>query len=181
SHNITVVATSDDGSTSNETFTIGVNDVNETSITAISDTDGSGNSVAENASTGSVVGVTAFASDADASDHVSYSLSSNPGGFFAIDANTGVVTVASGLDYETDTSHTIEVTATSDDGTTSTQSFTIDVSDVNESGASAITDTNATGNSVDENAGSGATVGVTAFATDADASDNISYSLSDDA
>ncbi|MEW7009971.1 cadherin domain-containing protein, partial [Lentilitoribacter sp. EG35] len=182
SHNITVVATSDDGSTSNETFTIGVNDVNETSITAISDTDGSGNSVAENASTGSVVGVTAFASDADASDHVSYSLSSNPGGFFAIDANTGVVTVASGLDYETDTSHTIEVTATSDDGTISTQSFTIDVSDVNEGP----TDMTFGGNAgldigVSNTIGAGSVIGGVDSVIDVDSGETFTFALTDDA
>ncbi|MBO6919903.1 MAG: cadherin domain-containing protein, partial [Rhizobiaceae bacterium] len=132
SHTIEVTATSDDGSTSTQTFSIGVNDVNETSITAISDTDGTGNSVTEGASIGTAVGITAFASDADATDTVSYSLSSNPGGFFAIDANTGEVTVAAALDYETDTSHTIEVTATSIDGSTSTQNFTIDITDIDE-------------------------------------------------
>ena len=74
---------------------------------------------------GTVVGVTAFASDADGSDSVSYSLSSNPGNLFQIDPATGVVTVAPGasIDYETATSHTIEVTATSTDGSTSVQSF----------------------------------------------------------
>ncbi|MEP3475786.1 MAG: cadherin domain-containing protein, partial [Hyphomicrobiales bacterium] len=132
SHNITVVATSTDGSTSNETFTIGVNDVNETSISAISDTNTDANSVSEGASVGTAVGITALATDADVTDTVSYSLSSNPGGFFSIDANTGEVTVASALDFETNEDHTIEVTATSTDGTTSTQSFTIDVTDENE-------------------------------------------------
>ena len=34
-------------------------------------------------------GVTALATDADVTDTVTYSLTSNPGNFFAIDANTG--------------------------------------------------------------------------------------------
>ena len=124
SHTIEVTATSTDGSTSTQTFTIDVNDVNETAISAVSDTDGSGNTVAENAAIGTAVGITTLATDADVTDTVTYSLSSNPGGFFAIDANTGIVTVAGALDAETATSHTIEVTATSTDGSTSTQSFT---------------------------------------------------------
>ncbi|MBO6920473.1 MAG: cadherin repeat domain-containing protein, partial [Rhizobiaceae bacterium] len=128
-HEITIQATDSTGNSFTETMTIDLNDVNETSITAISDTDASGNTVTEGASVGTAVGITALASDADATDTISYSLSSNPGGFFAIDANTGEVTVAGSLDYETDTSHTIEVTATSSDGTTSTQTFTIAVGD----------------------------------------------------
>ena len=66
------------------------------------------------------MGVTAFASDGDTGDSVTYSLSVDAGGLFAIDANTGEVTVAGALDAETATSHTIEVTATSSDGSTST-------------------------------------------------------------
>ncbi|MBO6919294.1 MAG: cadherin repeat domain-containing protein [Rhizobiaceae bacterium] len=182
SHTIEVTATSDDGSTSTQTFSIGVNDVNETSITAISDTDGSGNSVTEGASVGTAVGITAFASDADATDTVSYSLSSNPGDFFAIDANTGEVTVASALDYETDTSHTIEVTATSSDGTTSTQTFTIAVDDEDEHDVGAISDTDGSANTIAENVSNGDSVGITASATDADGSNNtVTYALSDDA
>ena len=40
--------------------------------------------------------MTAFADDADGTDTVSYSLDDDAGGRFAIDANTGVVTVAGG-------------------------------------------------------------------------------------
>ena len=47
-----------------------------------------------------MVGVTAFADDADGTDTVSYSLDDDAGGRFAIDANTGVVTVAGGIDRE---------------------------------------------------------------------------------
>ncbi len=180
-HSIEVTATSTDGSTSTQTFNIGVNDVDEFDISATADNDGTANTVSEAATVGTAVGVTALATDADVTDAITYSLSSNPGGFFAIDANTGVVTVANALDYETDTSHTIEVTSTSDDGTTSTQTFTINVTDHDEADVGAISDTNATGNAVDENSSVGTVVGVTAFASDADGTDDVTYSLSDDA
>ena len=80
------------------------------------------------------MGVTALATDADATDSVTYSLSNDAGGRFAIDANSGVITVADTtlLDYETQTSHTVEVTATSTDGSTSVQSFTVTLTDVIE-------------------------------------------------
>ena len=139
------------------------------------------NTVAEGATVGTAVGVTAVATDADVTDTVTYSLSSNPGGFFAIDANTGVVTVAGALDYETNTSHIIEVTSTSTDGSTSVQSFTINVTDDDEADVGAISDTNATANAVDENSAVGTTVGVTAFASDTDGTDTVTYSLSDNA
>ena len=181
SHNITVVATSEDGSTSKETFIIDVNDVNETRISAINDSDGTANEVTEGATVGTAVGITALATDADATDTVTYSLTSNPGGFFAIDANTGEVTVANALDYESAAAHSIEITATSSDGSTSTETFTIDVLDEDEADVSAISDTDSAADTVAENSAVGTSVGITAFASDADGTDNVTYSLSNDA
>ena len=114
--------------------------------------------------------MTAFATDADLGDNVTYSLTSNPGNAFAIDPNTGEVTVAdpAALDFETATTMQIEVTATSDD---SSSSATFDISitdDTNEFNVSAVTDSDTTANSVNESASVGDSVGVTAFATDAD-------------
>ena len=143
SHTIEVTATSTDGSTSAQSFTISVNDANEM-VGTITDTDAAINEVTENAVGGTVVGITAFADDPDAGDTVSYSLSSNPGSLFQIDPTSGVVTVAPGanIDFESATSHIIEVTATSTDGSTSAQSFTISVNDANEM-VGTITDTDA--------------------------------------
>ena len=111
---VTVVATSTDGSTSNQAFTITLtDDTSESVVGAISDTDGAANSVGENVANGAVVGITAFATDPDATDTISYSLSNDAGGAFTIDPTTGIVTVADSslLDYETATSETIDVTA----------------------------------------------------------------------
>ena len=58
------------------------------------------------------------------------SLTDDAGGLFAIDANTGVVTVAGSLDRETAASYDIEVTATSTDGSTSAQTYTIAINDL---------------------------------------------------
>jgi hypothetical protein len=132
SHNITVEVTDASGHIYSENITINVNDVDEHDVSAISDTNATANTVDEDASFGKVVGITAFATDDDATDNITYSLSDEAGGLFDIDASTGVVTVAGALDYETDTSHTIEVTATSDDGSTTTQTFSIGINDVNE-------------------------------------------------
>ena len=178
---IEVTATSTDGSTSNETFDIAITDDNsEFSISAVTDSDAGANTINESASIGDSVGVTAFASDADAGDSVTYSLSSNPNNAFAIDANTGEVTVAdpAGLDFETAQIMQIAVTATSTDGSTSNETFDIAITDDNsEFSISAVTDSDVTANSINESASVGDSVGVTAFASDADASDSVTYSL----
>ena len=83
---------------------------------------------AENALTGFVNAI-----DPDGTT-VTYALTDDAGGRFKIDANTGVLSVANSADlnFEDITSHTVTVKATSTDGSTATQNFTINVSDVNE-------------------------------------------------
>jgi len=185
SHNITVRATSQDTSFSTQVFTITVTDVDEFDVGAVSDTDAGANSVAENAAIGTMVGITAFASDADATTNgITYTLDNSAGGRFAIDGTTGVVTVANGtlLDREAAANHNITVRATSQDGSFSTQGFAIAVTDVNEFAVGAIGDTDALANGAPENSPAGTPVGITAFASDADATTNtVTYSLDDDA
>ncbi len=183
SQTIEVTATSEDGSTSTQSYDIAINDVDEFDVSAISDTDDAANAVSENVAVGTSVGITAFAADADGSNNgITYSLSDDAGGLFAIDPNTGEVTVAGDIDFESATSQTIEVTATSEDGSTSIQSYDIAINDVNEFDVSAISDTDDAANAVSENVAVGTSVGITAFAADADGSNNnVTYSLSDDA
>ncbi len=71
------------------------------------------------------VGITANAFDSDATTNViTYSLTDNDGGRFAIDANTGVVTVAGSIDREADgATRSITVRATSADTSYSEQTF----------------------------------------------------------
>jgi hypothetical protein len=177
-----VRATSADGSFTDQVFTININDVDEFDVGAVTDSDAAANSVAENGTIGTAVGITASASDADATTNaITYTLDNDAGGRFAINGSTGVVTVNGALDYETATSHSVTVRATSADGSFSTQSFTIMVTDVNESGVSAISDTDAAADTVVENSAVGTTVGVTAFASDPDGTDTVTYSLDDNA
>ncbi len=184
SHTVTIQATSTDGSSSTETFTINLTDANENGVGPISDVNISANTISESATNGAVVGLTAFASDPDATDTVTYSLTDNAGGRFAIDANTGVVTVAdtSLLDYETVTSHTVTIQATSTDGSISTETFTINLTDdTSEAAVGPVTDSDGTANTISESVANGAAVGLTGLATDADATDTVTYSLTDDA
>lgn len=92
--------------------------------------------VSEYATNGMTVGITALATDADAGDRVTYNLTDDAGGRFAIDANSGVITVADNtlLDYETSTNHSVTVLATSSDGSTSPQSFVVNLTNAIEGG-----------------------------------------------
>ena len=132
SHSITVRATSADGSSQTEVFVIAIENANEFGIGTVSDADGSTNSVAENSVIGTLVGITALATDADTPDTVTYSLSVNPGNNFAIDAITGVVTTNAVLDRETASSHSLTILATSSDGSTQSKAFNIAVLDQND-------------------------------------------------
>ena len=192
SHNITVQATSSDGSSTRKSFGINViddpnesNDGTSNDISAISDSDDSANQVNENAANGTLVGITAAASDADEGEGASYSLLKDADGRFGINATSGVVSVADGskLNYERERAHTIEVLATSDDTSTSSAEFVISVLDVADESATdqhdvtAPEDADASTNQVDESASIGTTVGITAYATDADDGDGVRYSL----
>src|SRR5260370_35215027 len=61
---------------------------------------------------------------------------------------------------------TIEVTATSADGSIAAKTFSIAINDVNEFAVSTPLDTNLAANAVDENVAAGTVVGITAFASD---------------
>ena len=98
---------------------------------------GTANSVPEGAANGTSVGITASSTDLNGRAGgvgVIYSLTDNAGGRFAINATTGVVTVANGtlLNYEAATSHTITEQASDGAGGTSSETFTIQVTNVNE-------------------------------------------------
>ncbi len=143
SRSVTIRTTDVSGSTFDQAFTVFLNDLNEFAVGAITDSNATANSVAENATNGTVVGITASATDADATNNtITYSLDNNAGGRFTIDASTGIVTVANGslLNFEAATSHTITVRAASNDNSFSTQSFVVNLTNVNE-GPFAVVDT----------------------------------------
>ena len=86
--------------------------------------------------------------------NVSYSLSDDAGGLFSIGEASGEVTVNGPLDYEAvgGASHDITVVAASDDGSSSSQSFTISVTDdLDEHDVTEISDIDGSPNQVPEN------------------------------
>ncbi|WP_188656298.1 cadherin domain-containing protein, partial [Roseibium aquae] len=177
-----VTATDSGGLSDTETIVIDVLDIIENTepVGPVSDTDSTRNAVIENASGGTVVGITAFASDADAGDTVTYSITDDR---FEIDADTGVLTVAAGADIDRETTPTIdvEVTATSTDGSTSSKTFRIEVGDdTGEFSIGPVSDADDASNQISETAGGGEDTGLTAFAEDKDATDTVTYELSGD-
>lgn len=148
----------------------------------LADADAAPEQLSENASNGAAVGITAQTTDAEDGAALTYSLDDTAGGRFAIDAASGVVTVANAalIDFETATSHAITVRATDSTGQYVTQGYTIQITDGNDAPTVPV-DANAATNTVAENAATGTLVGITASATDPNAGDAVSYSLSNDA
>src|SRR5439155_483629 len=154
SKTIEVTATSADGSTAAQTFTITINDVNEFAVSTPADTNGAANAVDENVAIGTTAGVTAFASHAHATTNaLSYAITAGTGAaLFALGASAGLVPPpAASTRFPYTTLFRSEVTATSADGSTAAQTFTITINDVNEFAVSTPADTNGAANAVDEN------------------------------
>jgi len=129
-HNITARASSTDGSWKVESFAIQVIDDNqEFSVASLQDTATAANEIRESAPINTPVGITAHAVDADATDTVSYTLADDGNGRFQIDPHSGIVSVknAHPLDAETQSAYAITVRATSTDGSSLTQTFTVNV------------------------------------------------------
>jgi hypothetical protein len=105
---------------------------------ALRDNDGSANFVIEGATAGTPVGITAHADSLDGSKII-YQLVGSAVGVFAIDENTGVVTVANSeaIDFEANTARDITVRAFSN-GISADRTFTVKIGDVPGDGLSVI-------------------------------------------
>jgi Ca2+-binding RTX toxin-like protein len=172
---INVTVTASDGSFSaSDVFALTVTNTNDIPTDLIL----SASTIAENAANGTVVG-TATGIDSDTSDTSSYSLANNADGRFAINASTGVVTVAVGtlLDFEAANSHGITIRVTDAAGATYDELFSIAVTNVNEA---PIGLTLVSGGTIAENSINGTIVGQLG-GTDPDAGATLSYSLIDNA
>ena len=91
-------------------------------------------SIDENADNGTVIGTVA-ASDADDDDLSNWMITDgNDDGIFAIDSETGELTVSdnTSLDFETSSSHTLTVTVSDGTATSASETVTVDVNDLDE-------------------------------------------------
>ncbi|MDP6542587.1 MAG: SdrD B-like domain-containing protein [Phycisphaerae bacterium] len=168
SHDVTVEA-SDGEFTRSEVFTINILNVNEFPPTDISL---SSTVVSEHSPNGTLVG-TLSGSDLDEGALV-FSLTDDAGGRFAVSGTELEIANGTLLDYETATSHVVTIQA-SDGEYTHTETFTINVTDVNESP----TDISLSSDSVLENAPNGIVIG-TLSGLDPEGN-ALTFSLQDDA
>ena len=131
SYDLGVVAVDSKGATSAEqTVTVNVTDVNDNApvLEAFEAA-----SVEENTAAGAVV-ATAAATDADANDSLTYAITAgNDAGIFAIDAETGEITLAADAPSFEDGTTQFTLTVEASDGTNAvTQDLVVDLTDVNE-------------------------------------------------
>ena len=163
SYSVTVTATDAAGAVFAQSFAITVTDINETPTTiALSAT-----AIDENAA-GDVVG-TLSTSDVDAGDTHAYALSGTDADSFEVVNGQLKLKDSVTADYETQSSYSVTVTATDSGSLTTTQDFTVNVTNLNDN------DPVITSNSLismEENSNSVITV----TATDADG-DNLTYSI----
>ncbi|MCX7568023.1 cadherin domain-containing protein [Sulfitobacter sp. F26169L] len=120
---VTVRATGANNTFTDSTFTVSVMDVNEAPGAPVL----SGNTVAENAAGATVGTLSAMDPDGDA---VTFMLSDNANGAFTLNGNT--LQTTTGLDFEQSATQSVTVQARDAGGLTSSQTFTINVTDVDE-------------------------------------------------
>ena len=130
----------------------------------------------ENSGASTNVGSPITATDPDEGDAVTYSLSGTDAASFDIGSSTGQITTKTNVtyDYETKSSYSLSVDA-SDGKLTASTPVAINLNDVNEAPAFAGSSTT---REVAENSAAGTSVGDAITATDPDAKDTLTYSLS---
>jgi hypothetical protein len=99
-------------------------------IGSVIDIDSSSNTVVEGAQVGSSTGIQVTAIDPNGEDSIKYILVNDEASAFNIDEDSGLVSVAGELDFETAQSHSLLVRAVSSDGSSSEAAFAISVEDI---------------------------------------------------
>ncbi|KAK3800494.1 hypothetical protein RRG08_043813, partial [Elysia crispata] len=162
-----------------ETMTISVTDEND--VTPVFNPASYTGTVAEDAGTTTALSNAVTATDGDVSaafKSIAYTiLSGNTGGAFSVDPSTGVVTVASALDFSVTPSYTLVIQA-SDGVNTATANYNIQVTSANLNDP--VFSPNSETVDIDEDAAVGDPVSYTAVASDSDSEKNgqLTYSIS---
>ena len=133
-----------DGNNGSDTLEVGitVTDVDENSAPVFKEGEDTTRSVKENTTEGQNIGTPVEATDADTNDTLTYTLGGTDADSFGIDSTNGQLRTESAvLNYETETSYSVTITA-SDGKKSDSIDVTINVTDVDENRAPAF----ATGN-----------------------------------
>ncbi len=171
SYSVSVVVSDNKGGTDEISVSINVTDANDAPI--FTEGTSASRSVAENLSSGAVVGTPVVATDED-EDTLEYDLAGTDAASFNINASSGQITTTAILDHETEDTYSFDVTVTDNNGGTDEIAVTINVSDVNDEPI--FTEGTVTTRSVAENLSAGAVVGDPVMATDED-EDTLEYDL----
>ena len=142
--------------------------------------------IAENTGAGENIGTPVSATDPDAGDTLTYSLSETDAASFDIDTSSGQLKTKAALDKEAENSYTVTVSVRDskdesgvvDLATDNTITVAITVTDANE--APEFPSTENGSRSIAENTPAGQNIGAPVAATDPDADATLTYSLSDD-
>ncbi len=169
SYTVRVRSTDQGGLFTEKAFVISVTNVNETPTDILL----SANSIVENAGANATVG-TLNTSDVDAANTFAYTLVAGTGDTdnAAFNINGSALRATASLDFETKSSYTVRVRSTDQGGLFTEKAFIISVTDVNE----APSDIALSSNTIAENSGANATVGVLKT-SDSDAGNTFTYSL----
>ncbi|MCG9129139.1 cadherin domain-containing protein [Candidatus Poribacteria bacterium] len=170
-----IVTVSDENESNSITVTINITDIYETPLNiapVFNDGSSTSRSVLENSSIGTDIGSAVSASDDG--DTLTYTLGGTDASSFSIDSSTGQLNTNTSLNYESEDSYSVTITA-SDGNLTSSIAVTIDILDAND--APVFTVGSSTSRIVAEDSVIGTNIGTTVSATDEDG-DNLSYSLS---
>ena len=171
SHTVTVRIADAGGLFYDEDFTIDVTDVNEVPAGVTL----SASTTVEGAAAGTVVGTPQGVIDPDASDSHAFSLIDDAGGRFKLVGDAIQVADGALLDFESAASHDVTVRVTDAGGLSYDETFTIDVTDVNEAPTSFVL----SAGTVAEDAATGAVIGTLQDVVDPDAGDTYTFSLVD--
>jgi MYXO-CTERM domain-containing protein len=169
SYAVTVRVTDFFGAFFDQALTVSVNNVNEAPSIGSQTF-----SVNEDSANGTAVG-TVSASDPDAGDTKTFSITAgNTGSAFAISPTTGAITVNNTLSYATTPSYALTVKVTDSGGLFASATVTVNVNSV--AATNHAPNISAQTFSVSESSSNGTAVG-TVLASDPDAGDSLSYSI----
>ena len=175
SYSVTVAVSDGNGGSDSITVTINVTDVHENRAPIFTDGVSTTRTIAENTKAGSNIGDAVSATDQDAKDTLTYTLSGTDAAAFDIDSTTGQIKTKAALDFETKSTYSVTLTV-SDGQATDTIAVTINVTDVHENRAPVFTEGNSATRTVAENTEAGTNIGDAIAATDPD-NDTLTCSL----
>ena len=175
SYSVTVSVSDGNGGSDSITVTINVTDVYENRAPVFTDGISTTRTIAENTKAGTNIGHAVSATDQDAKDTLTYTLSGTDAAAFDIDSTTGQIKTKAVLDFETKSTYSVTLTV-SDELATDTIAVTINVTDVHENRAPVFTEGNSATRTVAENTEAGTNIGDAITATDPD-NDTLTCSL----